>query len=344
MAKKEIGVIIIGGTGYGAKEFLRLAQNHPEMDIAQVVSNSSSNLQINEIHPNLSSYSSLKFSEKINLDVLTSYNNKFIVLALPPEHSAQFIKENIDTAEKNNIKLVDLSGCCRIKNKESRIFHYPESESINSKISNFQYGLPELYREAISKCTHISNPGCYATSSILSIAPFTSLNIDHIIIDGKSGSSGAGKSLSPNFHHPELSSDAFAYKIGTHRHQAEIYENINCEIEFVPHVIPISRGMLTTSYIRLKEKHSEKDILDKLNSFYVKSSFITIKNSPPHIKDVIGSNYCHLYCTVKGKNIIVVSAIDNLVKGMAGQAIQNINIMCGLNEGRGISHNGLGLV
>jgi N-acetyl-gamma-glutamyl-phosphate reductase len=345
---KNIGVTIVGGTGYGAKEFLRISESHPYIEIAQIVSTNSPNESLKNLHPNLNKLSSLKTSKEIDLKLLKTFEHKFIILTLPTELSAEFILNYCEKANDSNIHIIDLSGCCRIKNKDTRNEFYPESNTIkNSLLNSFQFGLPELYRSEIPKATNIANPGCYATAAILSLAPLEKLKFINLVVDGKSGSSGAGKSPSETFHHPELNSSSFAYKIGTHRHQAEIKENARIGIDnfiFCPHVIPISRGMLVTSYVTLENETNLKEVLDMFQNFYNKSYFVKMCKNPPKIKDIVGSNFCHLHLYVKNNLIIIISVIDNLNKGMAGQAIQNINLISNLEEQIGLESPALGLV
>ena len=347
--KSKIGVILIGGSGYGAKEFLRLSEFHPEITIEQITSRGNSQLTVGEIHQNLVRYKDLKFSAEATFESLKDYPNKFAVLALPYESSIEFIKNNQLALEKNKIRIIDLSGGCRLKNKSTRTKFYPDSSHLEDKIyDSFQYGLPELFKTEIKSANNIANPGCYATCGILSLAPITKLPISHVAIDGKSGSSGAGRTLSEDFHHPELNASGFAYKIGKHRHQPEIRENLGLseetEFTFAPHVIPISRGMMVTTYAFFKESQKKGDVNLLFKNFYEASPFVRIRSNPPKIKNVIGSNFCDIFIEAEDKQVVISVVIDNLTKGMAGQAIQNMNIMSGLNEDLGLIGPGIGLV
>lgn len=345
---KNIGVIIIGATGYGAKEFLRLSESHPNIEIVQVISQSRSNISLREIHPNLNRFSNLKTEQNLNFKLLDKFEHKFIILTLPSDSSADFIHKYGAEANKLNIHLIDFSGCCRLKNQSSRNIHYPESSLIEEhELKKFQFGLPELFSTKINSAINISNPGCYATAGILSVAPIKNFKISSLIMDGKSGSSGAGKTLNENFHHPELSSNVFAYKIGIHRHQAEIAESLelnNQNFLFCPHVIPISRGMMVTTYLTLEERFSTEEILNLFNNFYKSSYFVKISENPPKISSVAGSNFCKIHITIQNNLIVIVSVLDNLIKGMAGQAIQNINLMSDLEEQIGLEQPAIGLI
>ncbi len=347
---KSIGVIILGGSGYGAKEFLRLAILHPELEIASIISSTNSGELVSKIHKELNSLCNLKFSKTVDLDVLAQFAHKFIVLALPHEESEKFVINNFQELQTKQICILDLSGAFRLKNKTERSNYYgPIVKELTEEIINsFEYGLTEINSDKIKSATNISNPGCFATGAILSIHPLKSLNILNIAIDGKSGSSGAGRGLKQNFHHPELSGSSFPYAVLKHRHSAEIIEycieNKKINLAFTPHVIPISRGMLISSYVFLSESKSKQEIIELYTNTYKNCPFIRLVQDPSEIRLVAGSNFCDIYIEVKDNIICVTAALDNLIKGMAGQAIQNINLKCGLPESMGLNHSGLGLV
>lgn len=345
----KIGISIIGTTSFGAKELLRLLEHHPYAQIAQLVSHSHNEKPLKSIHQNISrTLEHFPVDAQLDIEKLDLFENKFVVLSLASEHSAEFIKQHYNTLTKKNISIIDLSGCCRIRDNFQRKKNYPESEDIIDQIPFFQYGLPEIYLEKIKRATHISNPGCYATAAILSVHPLSDLPILSISIDGKSGSSGAGKSLQQNFHHPLLHANSFPYKGGAHRHEPEITENLKINsienLIFCPHVIPVSRGMLVTSYLVLKEKVSQEYIKSIFEKAYKDRPFIRLKDEPAQIINVVGSNFCDIHTQVRENIVIVTATIDNLVKGMAGQAIQNINIQSCIPEDSGLNYSALGIV
>ncbi len=345
---KKIGLTVYGSAGYGAKELFRLCEGHQEIEIQEVISKNQPDTKLGEIHGNLSKFHNIKTVDRVNFDKLAQNERRFIVLCTPPTVSAQAVAELENEALKSDVKIVDLSGCFRLDNKKSRSQFYPESTDLEDTThDSFTYGLPELNLEKIKKAQNISNPGCYATAAILSIHPIRSSGISSIVVDGKSGSSGGGKTLGKKFHHPELNGNCFAYKVGNHRHQPEISEKsqlTDIPLIFCPHVIPLSRGMMTTTYVQLKAPLSKSEVNEMFFNAYRDSPFIRIKKDPPEIRNVAGSNFCDIHFEVIDTTIIVTAAIDNLVKGMAGQAIQNINLMSGIDQTTGLLSPGLGLV
>jgi N-acetyl-gamma-glutamyl-phosphate reductase len=348
----KIGIILVGGTGYGAKEFIRLSLNHPKLELAQIYSRSESDHSIDSIHRELSHLTHLKFSSALDLDILSKYEHKFFVLGLPHGESQNFIELHFEECKINNIHIIDLSGDFRIKEKTVRELWYPTKTTINEDVFNsFTYGLSEINKESIKTATHIANPGCFATGAIISLYPLTknlSAEIVNISVDGKSGSSGGGKSPKSAFHHPELNGSAFSYSALNHRHEAEMKECLNIQdnssFAFAPHVIPISRGMLVSSYIFMKTEISEDRINSLFKQEYENSPFVRLLNSPPEIRLVAGSNFIDLHVVARKNVISVTACLDNLVKGMAGQAIQNINLMSGEDEKLGLNLAPLGLI
>jgi N-acetyl-gamma-glutamyl-phosphate reductase len=350
-SNKSTGCILIGGTGYGAKEFLRLASFHPEIEIIQIISKSASDTPVSSSHPELEGIYSLSFEKEPDFEKLKNHSHRFIVLALPHGESVNFVAEYEEKVRSLNIHIIDLSGDFRLKDHNEREQWYgPLSDNISKACyERFTFGLTELDRASIKKATHIANPGCYATAAILAIAPISnSFKLQSIVVDGKSGSSGGGKNPSQAFHHPELHSNAFSYKALDHRHEPEIIDHASidkdCSFMFVPHVIPLSRGMLVTCYFQLVEEISAEDIHATFERYYQESPFVRIRKNPPQIRQVAGSNFCDLHITVRNKQVVVTSCIDNLIKGMAGQAIQNINCIADLDETTGLLFPGLGVV
>lgn len=351
---KKIGIGILGGTGVGAGELLRLLINHEFCNVVSVVSSSESEKKISEVHSNLKKFYDFKFDQELNIESLNQYQEKIIFSSLPHGIGAKVLKDLIN---KNipNLKIIDLSGDFRIRNEDIHNKFYPETDYLKDLREKFIYGLAEKNREFIKTAKFIANPGCYATASILSILPLLNLEIvGDVVFDGKSGTSGAGKTLSQTLHHPFMNANLEAYKILDHRHEPEINEHLGNDENkkfssfFVPHLIPISRGMIVTSYLNLKGKYSTDDLLNLFNEFYKDSFFIRVSKNSASIRNVVGSNFCDISVTARvldeRAQVVVVSAIDNLVKGMAGQAIQNMNLMCGLDETEGLKLSALGLI
>ncbi|HMO18929.1 MAG TPA: N-acetyl-gamma-glutamyl-phosphate reductase [Oligoflexia bacterium] len=360
MVNNIISVTLIGATGFGAKEFLRLSQFHPEIEVIEIVSKSSSGKRITELHPELSGLTTCK-EDKFSSTICTSSfdlkktnpssQRNFILLALPHKESARFVEEYSEFLLESKVHIIDLSGNFRLNQSTPREKWYGQmsKEIYANCFSFFTYGLPEINREKIKVARHIANPGCYATASILALYPITkNLNAISIAIDGKSGSSGAGRSPSSVFHHPELNGNSFPYKVMDHRHEPEISENLSLPSDlplfFTPHVIPLSRGMLVSCYVHLREDISESYLDDLFINTFKNEKFIRLRNEPPQIKHVAGSNFCDIYWRIRGRQVSVIVAIDNLVKGMSGQAIQNINVISGLEESTGLDHSGIGII
>lgn len=346
-----IGCAIVGGTGYGAKEFLRLALQHPYIKISSIVSHSSSGELLSDQHPELSNLYDIKLDANFDHTSLHTFSHRFVILGLPHRESVEFVKTHEKVLSENNIHVIDLSGDFRIKDLTVREKWYGKLPSgVDESYQKFTYGLTELNRDSIKKAIHIANPGCYATASLLAILPLvqSKLKIASIVLDGKSGSSGAGKTPNTNFHHPELHGNSFAYSVLSHRHEAEIREHASISTDlplmFTPHVIPLSRGMLVSAYLTLDEKISDEDLKTLFIKTYSNCPFIRLRNTPPHIRHVAGSNFCDIYVKAMGRNIAIITAIDNLIKGMAGQAIQNINCMSEVSETTGLMSGGLGLI
>lgn len=348
----KIGITLVGGTGYGAKEFLRLSLNHPKFEIVQVCSASEQGNKIQNSHRELLKLIDKEFSKNLNLDSLTPFKSKFIILALPHGESQNFIYEHYLECKNRGIHILDLSGDFRIKHKQTREAWYPTKATLDEDIYNsFTYGLCEINQEKIKNSQNIANPGCFSTGAILSLYPLVKALGDKILniaVDGKSGSSGGGKSPKNAFHHPELNSSAFSYNALNHRHEAEMVDCLGLEIQtklaFVPHVIPLSRGMMISSFVFTSTELTQEDVSQIYKKEYEKGPFIRLLESPPEIRLVAGSNFIDMHIVVRKNVISITACLDNLVKGMAGQAIQNINIVCGEDERLGLNLAPLGLL
>ena len=336
----KVGIINV--TGYAGSELARILYQHKEVDIVSVTGRSSVGKMLGEVFPHLSQVN-LRITEELDPNV------KFIFSALPHSASAEKIKNYID----KDTKIVDISADFRLKNKEQYKIWYDYDHLYPSILKKSVYGLPEIYRDEIASSNLVANPGCYPTASILALAPLVNNKIitNDIIIDAKSGVSGAGRALALKTHFSEMTENMLAYSVNNHRHMPEIKQeldlinpNLNTSITFVPHLSPMVRGILATSYTSLKENVlSEGDkgqiqLLDLFRDFYLDHPFVEIIDSSPMTKQTLGTNNCVIYPYLDNisKKIIVISSIDNLVKGAAGQAVQNMNIMCGFNEDEGL--------
>lgn len=344
---KSIGISIWGGTGYGAGELLRLLTFHNEVEVCEVISSSNTG-KIADAHTHLAPvYPDLAFSNTFNPKKLEGYSSKFLFLATPHKVSGELIAKQYSSCKENNITIIDLSGAYRLSNGSAHSTYYPEVERSDELLSLVNYGLTECNLNELSstkeKNAIVANPGCLATASILSLAPLTKkINPIAISIDAKTGSSGSGKTLKATTHHPERHGNFTAYKPLVHQHEPEIVQALSnlglpsCSLTFAAQSLPISRGIYVTTHIHCQEEQDSENIAQIYNNFYANSPFITITTSPPNLKDVIGTNMCHISCAARDKTLLITSCIDNLVKGMAGQAIQNMNTIAGLEESHGL--------
>ena len=341
---KTIGAAIIGGTGYGAGELLRLLAVHSNVEVVSVVSASSAGTEISKHHTFLSGfYDGLKFTGELDPKALGKHENAVVFSALPHGKSAEAIAALLRNKTAEKVKVIDLSGDFRLKDAAARSRHYPESDAAQDIAGKFVYGLTEQNREKIVKADCIANPGCLSGSCALAVLPLVDENFKgRIAFDAKTGSSGGGRTLAETMHHPFRHSNVNPYKVLEHRHEPEIRETlgdakgVRVEITFVPHVLPISRGILTSAYLTLNTATTTAELLERYRAFYKSSPFVRVKDGAPDLQGVVGSNFCDVSVAARGKEVVAFAALDNLVKGMAGQAIQNMNLMFGLEETAGL--------
>src|SRR4029077_18893909 len=243
-----------------------------------------------------------------------------------------------------NLKVIDLSGDFRLKDAAEFATHYGREHTAIDLQREFVYGLTETNREAISKARFIGNPGCFATATLLGLAPLVSDGIisGHVVVDAKTGSSGSGAKAAANTHHPQRMNSFYAYKPFTHQHLPEIEQELgnvgdwNSELIFMTHSLPVSRGIFSSIYVEAKENLTEGKLHSIFREFYRDSFFVRLVKDSPDINWVKTTNFCDLGFASRGQQIVVFSALDNLVKGAAGQAVQNMNLMFGLDEKAGL--------
>ena len=332
-------IAIIGGGGYTSSELLRLLVGHPHFEVVRITSRSNSGRRVSEVHPFLESLIDLSFEE--NEPSLVTRDVDLVFLALPHGVTASFVKAIGPT----EVPLVDLSGDFRLNDPSIHKHTYPETPLLSDLRNEFVYGLPELFRDRIRKARNVACPGCFATGAILALAPFADAGLitGSPIVDGKTGSSGSGASASSTTHHPERVERFSAYGALTHRHGPEIHQALNelqsdlKPITFVPHSTPMVRGIYTTAYIDNRtHKLSPEATRDKIADFYQNETFIRLRPSPSDCGVVARTNFADLWATSNNEVIVVTSAIDNLVKGAAGQAIQVANLIFDLPETSGL--------
>lgn len=336
---------IIGSTGYTGYELVRLLSNHDEVELVYLNSRSYVGTRYSDIYPALKNIVDIECSDE---DIVTiASESDVIFLALPHGISSKMVTEEV--LEKSVI--IDLGADFRLDSKGDYEEWY-KTEHFNPKLlEKAVYGLPEINKEAIKNTRLLANPGCYTTASILALYPLIStgiINPKSIIIDAKSGVTGAGRSLKLVSHYVEANESFKAYSVGKHRHTIEIEQelikaNSGSEIvlNFTPHLVPMSRGILATIYADLTVDITEKECLDIYNDFYRSAPFTrVIEGILPEVRHVKGSNFCDISIVKDDRTnrVIIVSAIDNLVKGASGQAIQNMNIIFGFKEDMGLKN------
>lgn len=336
MSKTKVGIINV--TGYAGVELARLLCQHPGVELTSVTGRSAAGQKLSSIFPHLSSLNLIIQHEMDKVD--------FVFSAMQHKDSAQVV---IPLIEKG-VKVVDISADFRLKDPDDYPRWYSFTHPAPQLLGKAAFGLPELHRSQIKKAQLVANPGCYPTSAILALAPAVKQGIiePEIIIDSKSGVSGAGRTLSLQTHFSEVNEDVSAYALDGHRHLPEItqelgilYKKSSLSVTFVPHLIPMTRGILTTAYAKLTpgSNLASKEKLRKLYlDFYADEPFVRVTEAPPHTKHTWGNNFCLIYPTIDKRTgrLIIISCIDNLVKGAAGQAIQNMNLMLGLPEIMGL--------
>lgn len=349
--RKRFGVAIVGGSGYGAGELLRLLHLHPEIAVSSVSSRSHVGKPVSSIHSHLNSLCELLFEAAPNMASLKTYEKSAIVLTMPSGLAASTMADLLAQGIPENTTVVDLSGDFRLKTREAHEKFYSEAPFAEDIRSRFRYGLPEISRNYATNADFITNPGCLATAAILALAPLATFELDHtIVVDAKTGTSGAGREPQASMHHPSRCHDFTAYKTLSHRHEPEIVQALgeafsrHHSLMFVPHLLPTSRGCFVSAYATLKKPISDAALSETFRAFYKTSSFIRLRHSPPRLVDVVGTNFCDLSVVVRDRQIVVMSALDNLGKGMAGQAIQNMNIAFGIPAESGLLFSSLGPV
>jgi N-acetyl-gamma-glutamyl-phosphate reductase len=327
---------IINVTGYTGVELARLLSQHPEVKLTSVTGRSAAGQKLGEVFPHLASIDLTIEAELGDVELAFS--------AMPHKESA---KEVIPLLE-HGIKVVDISADFRLKDASEYQNWYSFSHPAPQLLAQAVYGLTELYRSQVASAQLVANPGCYPTGAILALAPAVKAKLiePDIIIDSKSGVSGAGRTPSLQTHFAEANEDVSAYTLEGHRHLPEITQELKRlsggklpSVTFVPHLVPMTRGILTTCYAPLASgKKGEKQLKELYLDFYKDEPFVRVVDSPPHTKHTLGNNLCLVYPTIDHRTgrLIVISCIDNLVKGAGGQAIQNMNLMLGLPEATGL--------
>ena len=342
MSKKIITVGIVGVSGYSGGLILELLLNHPLVRVMYVCANNTKG-KISDIWPQLKGRTNLVCGE-FNLEKALELC-EVVFLAVPHTTSMQ-VTPKLLKAKK---RVVDLSADYRLNKAQDYPKWYSVEHTDSKNLSKAVYGLPELYREDIKKASLVANPGCYPTAAILALAPVVSSqskSIHSLTIDAKSGVTGAGKKLTASMMFSEVHENFKAYKVLKHQHTPEIDQCLTklsdheIKVTFVAHLLPINRGILETIYVQLNGKLNETDIFNIYRKFYKTEPFVRVLEPgvQPEIRNVIGTNYCDigLVLSEDKKTLVITSVVDNLMKGAASQAIQNMNLMCSFNENEGL--------
>ncbi len=344
MQKVKVGIINV--TGYAGVELARLLYNHPRVQIASVTGRTEAGKRLDDIFPHLRDLDLTIEAKPGKVDLAFS--------ALPHKASAEALIPLLE----QGVKAVDISADCRLKDAIEYQRWYDFTHPAPHLLQEAVYGLTELYREQIASARLIANPGCYPTSAILALAPLVKEDIIYpdIIIDSKSGVSGAGRTLGLGTHYSEVNESVSAYALEGHRHLPEITQELavlrpgfSPAVTFLPHLIPMTRGILSSCYARLREgkvasgEKGKEELRGLYQDFYKGEPFVRVVKTPPQTKHTWGSNFCLIYPTIdlRTGRAIIISCLDNLVKGAAGQAIENMNLMLGFPETMGLE--GLGI-
>lgn len=347
MAKKY-RIAIAGASGYAGAELVRLAAAHPYYELTAVTSEKSAGKTVSSVFPSLTGIVQHNF-EALAPEALAEQADG-IFLALPHTRS----QDPVAFFVKAGLLVVDLSADYRLKDVAAYEMWYQTSHAHPHLLRDAVYGLPEMHRSAISKAKLVASPGCYPTAAVLQLAPLfvnDLVQLDTIVIDAKSGISGAGRSPALPYHFPEAHESLEPYKIGQHRHIPEIEQELSglmgkagsVTVIFTPHLVPMNRGILSTAYCKLKQDLKLADLRALYCDFYKGERFVRLhEDIVPNPRYIKGSNYCDVgvYSDARAGWVVTVAAIDNLVKGAAGQAIQAMNLMMGIPEDAGLTASG----
>lgn len=348
-------VAIAGVSGYAGGELARLLLRHPGLEgtaplfLGRAGETASDTVHtLESLHPHLAAIGTVSTHpiEPFHWDRLADAGIEVLFLALPHEQSREWAPEAI----RRGIRVIDLSGAWRLKEDSNRAvykLHDADPDAAAELQQEAVYGCPELHRDEIRTARLVANPGCYSTSMILALAPLVRAGVvdleTGIVCDAKSGVSGAGKAPTSKTHFMYAADNLSAYSVFGHRHTGELLEQLcltSDQIQFTPHLLPIPRGILATIYLRLKQPAKPAEIQQLFRDFYSGSPLVRLHVTPqlPQIQHVVRTNFCDLGFALgdDGKRLVVVSCLDNLLKGAAGQAVQNLNVMCGWNEEEGL--------
>ncbi len=328
-------IAILGATGYTALELIKILLHHPDAEITTLTSRQEGNPPVAMVHPSLTNRLDLCLENLGPTEVAS--RAECVFSCLPHGVTASLVPHLLDAG----CRVVDFSADYRLDDPEVFEQWYGQKHGDPQRLGKVVYGLPELFRNDIIDAPLVANPGCYPTSAILALAPLLKHGLvkpTEIIIDSKSGLSGAGRTLKLTTHYAECNESLSAYNIGRHRHTPEIEQilgtagDTKVEVIFTPHLIPMDRGILSTTYSLPVGEVTEENLLDTLREFYADEPFVRVVDHLPGTKDTWGTNYCDITARVVRNRVLTISCIDNLIKGASGAAVQNFNLMYGHDE------------
>jgi len=334
-----VKVAIIGASGYTARECINILLRHPQAEVSYLTALPEECGQVGEVFPSLRGRVDLSI-EPVDLDKLARQGD-VALCCLPHRTSMQFVPALLGAG----VKVVDLSADYRLHDVALYEKVYAVEHTDKDNIARAAFGLPELFRDQVVGANLVANPGCYPTGAALALAPLLAehlVALDDIVINAVTGVSGAGRKASLPYHFPEMNENLFAYAVGTHRHMPEIEQILGefsgqaVKVLFQPHVVSIERGIAQTIYCQALSNSTPEQLGKLYRRFYADEPFVRVLDEPPGTKSVAHTNFCDVFATIAKGRIVVFCALDNLVKGAAGQAIQNMNIMCELPETSGL--------
>ena len=331
-------VAILGASGYTALELIKLLLRHPEVEISVATSRQEEGVPLSAVHPSLTGRIDLGIEHLAPERIAERADCVFS--CLPHGVTASVAGPLLEMG----LRLIDFSADYRLDDPEAYAEWYGQQHPDPQRLPQVVYGLPELFKEDIRNADIVANPGCYPTSAILGLAPLVdsgTIDVEEIIIDSKSGVSGAGRNPKLTTHYPECNESLSAYSIGRHRHTPEIELVLSKKSDkpvgviFTPHLVPMDRGILTTTYSRPLRSVEEADLFELFHNFYAPHPFVRVVKHLPATKDAANTNFCDITLRVVKGRIVTISCLDNLIKGAAGAAVQNFNLMYGHSETMG---------
>ncbi len=346
----KIHAVILGAAGYGGGELLRLLSGHPDIASIQAVSRSHAGQAVGKAHPNLQGFLELAFQAEADWTGFAG-SDSIVMFSAQPHFELASQLRSLEAAWSaagiaDRVTLLDLSGDFRLADPGVFTASYGRAHPCPDRLGSFVYGLPEWKAAELKGAPRIANPGCFATAVQLALLPLRGLDLGFVAVSGVTGSSGSGALPSETAHHPTRAHDFRAYKALEHQHQGEMEGllsglGIRGDLAFVPHSAPLVRGIFATVQFQLPEGLDEAALQQRYQATYSEAPFIRLVEGSPRLAGVVGSNLCEIGLAVNGRRVAILAALDNLIKGMAGQAVQNLNLALGLPEKAGLWSPGL---